>query len=62
MRCLRSGAGLERAAELHRLGRPSSRPGWCGQAWSKLRSITAIASGPFASSLPLVRLSSTYHL
>ena len=45
---------------LRRLGRPSSRPGWCGHAWPNLRSVTGIASGSFASSVPLVCLSSAY--
>ncbi|KAG9312552.1 GH3 auxin-responsive promoter [Chiua virens] len=45
----------ERAAELRRLGRPSSRPGWCSLAWPNLRSITCIASGIFALSVPLAR-------
>ncbi|KAI9459003.1 GH3 auxin-responsive promoter-domain-containing protein [Boletus coccyginus] len=45
----------ERAAELRRLGRPSSRPGWCGHVWPNLHSVTAIASGSFASSVPLAK-------
>ncbi|KAI9458996.1 GH3 auxin-responsive promoter, partial [Boletus coccyginus] len=45
----------ERAAELRRLGRPSSRPGWCGHVWPNLRSVTCIASGSFASSVPLAK-------
>ncbi|KAI9459007.1 GH3 auxin-responsive promoter [Boletus coccyginus] len=45
----------ERAAELRRLGRPSSRPGWCGHVWPNLHSVTAIASGSFASSIPLAK-------
>ncbi|KAI9459008.1 GH3 auxin-responsive promoter [Boletus coccyginus] len=45
----------ERAAELRRLGRPSSQPGWCGHVWPNLRSVTATASGSFASSVPLAK-------
>ncbi|KAI9458999.1 GH3 auxin-responsive promoter [Boletus coccyginus] len=46
----------ERAAELRRLGRPSSQPGWCGHVWPNLRSVTCIASsGSFASSVPLAK-------
>ncbi|KAI9463895.1 GH3 auxin-responsive promoter [Boletus coccyginus] len=45
----------ERAVELRRLGRPSSRPGWCGHVWPNLRSVTAISSGSFASSVPLAK-------
>jgi len=48
-------ADPERAEELRRIGRPSSRPGWCGQVWPNLRSVNAIASGSFASSIPLAR-------
>ncbi|KAF8433870.1 GH3 auxin-responsive promoter [Boletus edulis BED1] len=48
-------ADPERAAELRRIGRPSSRPGWCGRVWPNLRSVHAIASGSFASSVPLAR-------
>ncbi|KAF8551960.1 hypothetical protein OG21DRAFT_1537748 [Imleria badia] len=48
-------ADPERAAELRRLGRPSSRPGWCGHVWPNLRSVTSVASGPFASSVPLAQ-------
>ncbi|KAH0835636.1 GH3 auxin-responsive promoter [Lanmaoa asiatica] len=44
-----------RAAELRRLGRPSSRSGWCSHAWPNLRSVTGIASGSFASSIPLAQ-------
>ncbi|KAF8553828.1 hypothetical protein OG21DRAFT_1477209 [Imleria badia] len=43
----------ERAAELRRLGRPSSRAGWCGHVWPNLQSVNAIASGSFASSVLL---------
>jgi auxin responsive GH3 family protein len=45
----------ERAAEIRRIGRPSSRPGWCAAVWPKLHSVTGIASGSFASSIPLAR-------
>ncbi|KAI9573262.1 GH3 auxin-responsive promoter [Boletus coccyginus] len=45
----------ERAAELRRIGRPSSRPGWCGHVWPNLRSVTTVASGSFASSVPLAK-------
>ncbi|KAI9573260.1 GH3 auxin-responsive promoter [Boletus coccyginus] len=45
----------ERAAELRRIGPPSSRPGWCGHVWPNLRSVTTIASGSFASSVPLAK-------
>ncbi|KAI9461091.1 GH3 auxin-responsive promoter [Boletus coccyginus] len=45
----------ERAAELRRLGRPFSLPGWCSHVWPNLRSITAIASGSFTSSVPLAK-------
>ncbi|KAN0078194.1 GH3 auxin-responsive promoter [Tylopilus felleus] len=45
----------DRAAELRRIGRPSSRPGWCAHAWPSLHSVTSIASGSFALSIPLVR-------
>ncbi|KAI9458987.1 hypothetical protein HD554DRAFT_2317072 [Boletus coccyginus] len=45
----------ERAAELRRLGRPSSQPGWCGHVWPNLRSVTATASGSFATSVPLAK-------
>ncbi|KAF8127985.1 GH3 auxin-responsive promoter [Boletus edulis] len=48
-------ADPERAAELRRIGRPSSRPGWCGHVWPNLRSVQAIASGSFASSVPLAQ-------
>ncbi|KAG6372006.1 GH3 auxin-responsive promoter [Boletus reticuloceps] len=48
-------ADPERAEELRRIGRPSSRPGWCRQVWPNLRSVHAIASGSFASSVPLAR-------
>ncbi|KAG6372012.1 GH3 auxin-responsive promoter [Boletus reticuloceps] len=48
-------ADPERAAELRRIGRPSSRPGWCGHVWPNLRSVAAIASGSFASSVPLAQ-------
>ncbi|KAF8127941.1 GH3 auxin-responsive promoter [Boletus edulis] len=48
-------ADPERAAELRRIGRPSSRPGWCGHVWPNLRSVHAIASGSFASSVPLAQ-------
>ncbi|KAG6373525.1 GH3 auxin-responsive promoter [Boletus reticuloceps] len=48
-------ADPERAAELRRIGRPSSRPGWCGRVWPNLRSVNAIASGSFASSVPMAR-------
>ncbi|KAF8551416.1 hypothetical protein OG21DRAFT_1445236 [Imleria badia] len=48
-------ADPERAAELRRLGRPSSRAGWCGQVWPSLHSVTGIASGSFASSVPLAQ-------
>ncbi|KAF8553873.1 hypothetical protein OG21DRAFT_1485122 [Imleria badia] len=43
-------ADPERAAELRRLGRPSS---WCGHVWLNLRSVAGDASGSFASSIPL---------
>ncbi|KAF8551418.1 hypothetical protein OG21DRAFT_1499160 [Imleria badia] len=48
-------ADPERAAELRQLGRPSSRPGWCGHVWPNLHSVTAIAGGSFALSVPLVQ-------
>ncbi|KAF8553870.1 hypothetical protein OG21DRAFT_1441256 [Imleria badia] len=48
-------ADPERAAELRRLGRPSSRPGWCGHVWPNLRSVAGVASGSFASSIPLAQ-------
>ncbi|KAF8127898.1 GH3 auxin-responsive promoter [Boletus edulis] len=48
-------ADPERAAELRRIGRPSSRPGWCGHVWPNFRSVHAIASGSFASSVPLAK-------
>ncbi|KAF8552839.1 hypothetical protein OG21DRAFT_1485894 [Imleria badia] len=48
-------ADPDRAAELRRFGRPSSRPGWCGYVWPNLRSVTTIASGSFASSVPLFK-------
>ncbi|KAF8553105.1 hypothetical protein OG21DRAFT_1510672 [Imleria badia] len=48
-------ADPERAAELRRLGRPSSLPGWCGHVWPNLRSVTGVASGSFPSSAPLAQ-------
>jgi len=45
----------ERAAELRSLGRPSNCPGWCRHVWPKLRSVNAIASGSFASYVPLAQ-------
>ncbi|KAF8546918.1 hypothetical protein OG21DRAFT_1425882 [Imleria badia] len=48
-------ADPDRAAELRRIGRPSSRPGWCGHVWPNLRSVTGVASGSFASSVPLAQ-------
>ncbi|KAF8552837.1 hypothetical protein OG21DRAFT_1442896 [Imleria badia] len=48
-------ADPERAAELRLLGRPSSRPGWCGHVWPNLHSVAGIASGAFESSVPLAQ-------
>ncbi|KAG8215768.1 GH3 auxin-responsive promoter-domain-containing protein [Butyriboletus roseoflavus] len=45
----------ERAAELRSLGRPSSQAWWCSHVWPNLRSVTAIASGSFASSIALAQ-------
>ncbi|KIJ10893.1 hypothetical protein PAXINDRAFT_172025 [Paxillus involutus ATCC 200175] len=48
-------ADPERAAELREIGSPFSSVGWAARVWPKLRSLTAICSGPFATVLPKVR-------
>ncbi|KIJ13240.1 hypothetical protein PAXINDRAFT_170690, partial [Paxillus involutus ATCC 200175] len=48
-------ADPERAAELREIGSPFSCVGWAARVWPKLRSLTAISSGPFSTVLPKVR-------
>ncbi|KIJ13250.1 hypothetical protein PAXINDRAFT_117446 [Paxillus involutus ATCC 200175] len=48
-------ANPERATELREIGSPFSCAGWAARVWPKLRKLTAISSGPFATVLPKVR-------
>ncbi|KAF8835122.1 hypothetical protein BDN67DRAFT_975581, partial [Paxillus ammoniavirescens] len=45
----------ERATELREIGSPFSCTGWAVRVWPKLKSVSAISSGPFATVLPKVR-------
>ncbi|KIK77127.1 hypothetical protein PAXRUDRAFT_167724 [Paxillus rubicundulus Ve08.2h10] len=48
-------ADPERAAELREIGSPFSCVGWAVRVWPKLRNLSAVSSGPFATALPKVR-------
>ncbi|KAF8836518.1 hypothetical protein BDN67DRAFT_320800 [Paxillus ammoniavirescens] len=48
-------ANPERATELREIGPPFSCVGWAARVWPKLRKLTAISSGPYATVLPKVR-------
>ncbi|KAF8833580.1 hypothetical protein BDN67DRAFT_976529 [Paxillus ammoniavirescens] len=48
-------ADPERAAELREIGSPFCCVGWAVRVWPKLRSLSAVGSGPFATALPKVR-------
>ncbi|KIJ13241.1 hypothetical protein PAXINDRAFT_100828 [Paxillus involutus ATCC 200175] len=45
----------ERATELREIGSPFSCIGWAARVWPKLKILSAISSGPFATVLPKVK-------